>query len=310
MAARSPGGGRTAARRRLAGPRSGERAGARRSACLAVLAPCRRRARTTRRPSSWPRTRSTPVSTPRRTPGSRRSSTRALPPCDAGPSHHRPLSPHRPRPRRARAGARRGLAAGAEARRRGRRADRAPSSGRTPVRAQPGDVPPGGDRPLHHGPRLAGRRAARHPAAARAREERKKRGRAEGARRRGEVDRRDRAGSPPGSAGWSRTRAGSRSCPSASASSRTATCASGVLFAAGEAVLGGASLVTVAIVNSLASTNIQPAHAQPTSPSASPRSTAASTRLTAVNRVTFAAWASAHPGGHRPGRRWPSSRRR
>jgi hypothetical protein len=62
-----------------------------------------------------------------------------------------------------------------------------------------------------------------------------------------------------------------------------------VLFAAGEATLGGASLVSVAIINSLASINPN----QRTASNQPPDLTALNTRIntfTEVNRVTFAAW--------------------
>ena len=63
----------------------------------------------------------------------------------------------------------------------------------------------------------------------------------------------------------------------------------GVLFASGEAVLGGASLVTVAIVNSLASINVNQRTPQ-NQPVDIPALNSRIDTLTAVNRVTFAAW--------------------
>ncbi len=63
----------------------------------------------------------------------------------------------------------------------------------------------------------------------------------------------------------------------------------GVFFAAGEAVLGGASLVTVAIVNSLASTNIG-IRATTNQPVNVPALNANIITASRVNQVTFAAW--------------------
>jgi hypothetical protein len=65
----------------------------------------------------------------------------------------------------------------------------------------------------------------------------------------------------------------------------------GVFFAAGEAVLGGASLVAVAIVNSLASTNInlRTASNQPVNTTALNANIETATR---VNQVTFGTWAA------------------
>lgn len=63
----------------------------------------------------------------------------------------------------------------------------------------------------------------------------------------------------------------------------------GILFAAGEAALGGASLVTVALVNRLAAINPnQPTYGN--RPIDFPAINSQMSTLTAVNRVTFAAW--------------------